>query len=260
MIIPLKKLSTKFTKMVNNSKAFSVFYYSPCILCGEPSPFKLKLCQHCLEDLPINSSSCIQCALPLPITLANVEMRQSLRCGECIAKPPPFTLTQTPYRYDFPVSTMIQHAKYHNQRYLLKPLCTQFASVLEQHLKTRTSPDFLIPVPMHAEKLKQRHFNQSHYICQILSKKLLIAENTHILQKIKTSKSQAKLNRTERLKNLKETFALANAQILKGKHVALIDDVMTTRATAETCARLLLDNGAGSVEIWCLARTPKQNS
>lgn len=109
-----------------------------------------------------------------------------------------------------------------------------------------TQPDFkhfdrIIPVPLHADKLKKRGYNQSEMIARGLSKAMNIPVDTKTLVRTTFTETQTKKSRIERWENVKSVFAANPAVNLNGQHVLLVDDVLTTGATIEGCAQALLD-------------------
>ncbi|MGF0242543.1 ComF family protein [Rhodococcus sp. IEGM1300] len=118
-------------------------------------------------------------------------------------------------------------------------------------------PDALIPVPLATKRLRQRGFNQAAMLARWLGARLDIACDESLLLRIQDTSAQQELNAEARKKNLRNAFALAPSAFIKNRHLALIDDVLTTGATAQALARLLMDAGAARVDVYCLARTPK---
>jgi ComF family protein len=127
---------------------------------------------------------------------------------------------------------------------------------IAQTYRENELPELLIPIPMHRKKQNARGYNQADLICRRLSRSLRIKQSNNILLKTRQTKSQAGLNKTERLQNLKGSLKTVNESTIKGQHIALVDDVVTTKATAEISSEVLLSAGAKRVDIWCLARTP----
>ncbi|WP_331346309.1 ComF family protein [Cellvibrio sp. UBA7661] len=166
--------------------------------------------------------------------------------------PPPFTRSCIPFTYDYPFDFLIQQFKYRRQLSSGKVL----ARLLAEHCKYEC-PDFLVPVPMHWRKRWQRGFNQSELLAYWSGKQLGIPVLAAATQ-TRHHHSQKGLGRKERLRNQKQAFGINPAAIarLKNKHVALVDDVVTTTATARALSELLLKAGARQVDIWALARTP----
>lgn len=270
-----KNLSTKFLYMVNKpenlgAKAIglgsilhSFFAAKNCYLCDEKIKGQRYFCNNCYLDLPKLTSKCSNCCLPLPLETLD-SFSSDLLCGECISNPPSFSQTFCAYNYDFPINQIIRRIKYSKQRYWIKPLALSLLKeikIASLHSNHFNWPDILIPIPMHKSKTKIREFNQADLIAQFLSKELAIPLAKKIILKTKTTETQAQLNKKERMKNLEGSLSISTKisknGFLKGKHLALVDDVMTTKATCELASKLLLESGAKQVDVWCLARTPK---
>lgn len=273
MIRSHKNLSTKFLNRVNK-KLFNIKLFfkngftnyslltKKCLLCDEPCTTS-SVCTPCNQDLPKLGICCCQCALPIQ-TEHKIELNEKLRCGECINQSPSFTKTICLYSYEFPIPSLLKQIKYKRRRYWLKPLSTNLAVRILETLSQDTNqiPDVLIPIPLHPKKRRKRSYNQSELMAKILSKETGIPVITNLLLKVRETGTQTKLNKAERMKNLKNSLAIKHDEktilSIKSKHIALIDDVMTTKSTAELASELLLKAGAKRVDIWCLARTPKR--
>ncbi|WP_421945908.1 ComF family protein [Pedobacter sp.] len=113
--------------------------------------------------------------------------------------------------------------------------------------------DILIPVPLHKKKLRIRGYNQSSFIAEGISEIMNIPLDEEILIRNTSTESQTKKNRYNRYENMKDVFGIAKPEKIKGKHILLIDDVVTTGATLEACANVLLECGAEKVSIAALA-------
>lgn len=278
-----KNLSTIFLFLVNKLRNAEHFFKKiktvlnqellekHCLLCDESTANTMHFCSACIEDLPSIPYYCKTCALP--ITLSEQVDRQTLNiepsimCGECISRTPSFSETLCPFKYEFPIRQIIRQIKYENKRYWIKPLCHFLEGKITLAIKTRENfayPDLLIPIPIHKSKLKTRGFNQAELIAKTISNLTKIPFDKSILIKIKNTANQSQLDKQERMKNLKGSLQVSSKAIhkflLTGKHIVLIDDVMTTKATAEYASKLLLEAGAKKVDVWCIARTPKQKT
>ena len=118
-------------------------------------------------------------------------------------------------------------------------------------------PELIIPVPLHIKKLRKRGFNQSILIAKWVSQAFNIPMDLKIIQRHQLTPAQVDLSRSERLKNLKNAFKFINKNKFKLsniRHVALIDDVMTTGATVNEISKILKQAGVEKIEVWCLAR------
>jgi ComF family protein len=112
-------------------------------------------------------------------------------------------------------------------------------------------------VPLAARRLRQRGFNQATLLARWLSGPLDIPCEEHLLRRVQDTPAQQALDAKARRRNLRQAFALTPDARLRNRHLALVDDVLTTGATAQALAHLLLEAGAARVDVYCLARTPK---
>ena len=221
-----------------------------CSLCDERCETGQSVCGACEAELPWLREHCTLCALPLPAS--------GLICGECLKRPPAFDRVIVPWRFAFPVDTLISRFKHQAQW----PLGRLLAEHLSQHLQHAFDeglprPDALLPVPLARKRYRQRGFNQAQMLTDWLSAALAIPVDKKLLQRVHDTQSQQELDAASRRRNLRQAFALTDDQKLAGRHLAIIDDVLTTGATAEALARLLKRAGAVRVDVYCLARTPK---
>jgi ComF family protein len=115
----------------------------------------------------------------------------------------------------------------------------------------------LLPVPMARRRLRERGYNQALMLARWLSADLDLPHDEHLLQRPYETVAQQALDAKTRKRNLLNAFALAPGAEVRGRHLALVDDVLTTGATAHSLARLLINAGARQVDVYCLARTPK---
>ena len=222
-----------------------------CLICDEATQSAHCVCNVCETDLPWLMTSCEVCALPLPM--------DGLICGQCLKQPPAFKQVIAPWTYSFPIDSLISRFK-HQARW---PLGQMLARLLGQYLQHRfdntelTRPDCLLPVPMACKRLRERGFNQAQMLARWLSQDLNIVHDEHLLLRPQETVAQQALDAKSRQRNLLTAFALAANADVTGRHFALVDDVLTTGATAHSLARLLIHAGARRVDVYCLARTPK---
>lgn len=217
-----------------------------CALCGTPAASHHGLCEDCHADLPWQVAFCQQCALPLP-----VQYSPGL-CSHCQQYPPAFDRTLAAFRYDFPLSQLLPNIKYQRRPEAIGWLGQVLAEYLRLHYEATAWPDALVPVPMHLWNETLRGFNQSRLLADVLSRQLQLPL-WHGLQKHRRTPHQADLGLRQRQQNLAHAFRLTHTP---PRHPAIIDDVMTTGATANSLAQLLKQAGAQQVDIWVLARTP----
>lgn len=222
-----------------------------CLLCDESTQTAECVCTACESQLPWLTEHCEVCALPLPM--------DGLICGQCQRQPPAFKQVVAPFTFSFPVDTMITRFK-HQARW---PLGHLLGRLLGQHLRHRldnaelSRPDCLLPVPMARKRLRERGYNQALMLARWLSEELGIGVDEHLLLRPQETVAQQALDAKTRRRNLLGAFDLAPGALVQGRHFALVDDVLTTGATAHSLARLLLSAGARQVDVYCLARTPK---
>ncbi|MBH3423166.1 ComF family protein [Pseudomonas gessardii] len=222
-----------------------------CLICDEATDSSSTVCNACEIDLPWLTHGCQVCALPLPAS--------GLICGQCVRSPPAFKQVVAPWRYSFPLDSLISRFKHQGKW----PLGHLLASLLGQCLQDRfdnaelTRPDRLLAVPMAAKRLRQRGYNQATMLARWLSRDLDLPLDEHLLLRPHATIAQQQLDAKQRQRNLLKAFALAPGAQVQGQHLALVDDVLTTGATAHSLARLLLHAGARQVDVYCLARTPK---
>lgn len=224
-----------------------------CLLCDEPADAEMPICVACETDLPWLGEHCVTCALPLAAA--------GLTCGDCLLEPPAFEQVVVPWLYGFPVDSLITRFK-HNAKW---PFGHLLADVLGQYLQHRFDedlprPDVLLPVPLAGKRLRQRGFNQAAMLARWLSQSLDLPCEEQVLRRIKETGAQQDLDAKARKHNLRNAFEIMPDAQVQGRHLALVDDVLTTGATAQALARLLMNAGAARVDVYCLARTPKPGS
>jgi len=117
-------------------------------------------------------------------------------------------------------------------------------------------PQALIPVPLHADRLRERGYNQALELARPLARRFAIPLRDDVLARTRTTPAQSNLDAIERRKNLRGAFSVVEGATLPA-HVAVVDDVMTTGATLHECTRTLLRAGVARVDVWALARAPK---
>ena len=209
-----------------------------CLLCAAAGTDDI-LCPACAADLPRPPrQSCPRCALPN----ANGEL-----CGHCLAKPPHFDAALAAYRYDFPVDKLIQSFKY-GHRLALGAYFGREIAILGAALEA----DLIMPLPLHDERLRQRGFNQALELARPLARARRLPIDTNSCCRVRDTPAQAGLAWHERLGNLRHAFACCTD--LSGARIILIDDVMTTGASLDECARTLKLHGAATVTALVLAR------
>jgi ComF family protein len=178
------------------------------------------------------------------------------RCGACIAAPLPFAQTVAAVDYAFPWSGLVTAFKFHAALDLADALSHLLADAARA--ADPALPDAVLPLPLGRERLVERGMNQAWELARRVARRLALpAEPGALVRRVETP-HLADLPRDERARAIRGAFALAPgaSATVHGRHLALVDDVMTTGATAGEAARALLAGGAASVRLWVLARTP----
>ena len=236
-------MSTQLYKTVNTAlhPAWDWLLPSHCSLCGDPAKRGEIICPQCKLDLPNNPIHCPRCALPMP--------RPEL-CGQCLRKSPVFDHAIAPLIYTPPIDGLISQLKYNHRL----AACRTFASLIKQQLTDLGTPlpEALIAVPLHQQRIRQRGFNQSVEIARPLARLIGRPLLTQLVKRHKATPAQTGLSGGARRKNLRGAFSITGTT--RVKHVALIDDVMTTGSTATELARTLKNSGLARVDIWVVAR------
>ncbi len=216
-----------------------------CALCA--SPAQNDICTGCERELPRITAACRWCGIPF---------EGGELCGDCLTDPPAFARCIAPLRYEAPISHLLGAFKYQGNFNYGRILSRLLIERLRQEFR-RPEPiaiDAIVPVPLHWSRRWRRGFNQAELIADELSRALNLPMQSRWLRRTRSSAPQQSLDAEARRKNLRDAFHCSDA--VRGLHIAVVDDVVTTGATANVIARTLLAAGAASVEIWCLARTP----
>ena len=228
-----------------------------CALCGATGTHIL--CNGCRADFfGAQGLRCGCCALPLASATGEQE-----RCGQCLHQPPAFDATVTAADYAAPLDQLVLGLKF-GGRLALAPL---FADQLRAALSDQAPllsplrhhlPELLAPVPLGPARLRERGFNQSLEIARPLSLALGVPLMPRLLMRVRDTPAQARLAPGDRHRNLLQAFTLPPAALekVRGRHVGVVDDVMTTGATLNEIAATLKRCGAVRVTNLVFARTP----
>ena len=218
-----------------------------CLLCHDQPDSRSDLCRDCWQRLPfILDPQCLSCARALT--------RPGI-CGQCQQRPAGYDSAIAPLAYEDPVNEMLCALKYHQHLSFARPLAgVMVDAVITQRQKR---PDILCAVPMTSRALRKRGLNQSIFIARFISRGLGIPLCAALLKKIRHTDQQSALSAKNRQNNLVGAFACR--QRLDGRHVALIDDILTTGATANEISKILKAAGAVQVDLWACARTARSS-
>jgi len=213
-----------------------------CLLCAAPDTSQA-VCGACYTHLPwLATSRCPQCALPT---------HDSAICGACLAQPPRFDQVAAAFAYAWPLAPLIHQYKYAGILALAPLLAHALAAQITSNV------DLIIPTPLDPARLRTRGFNQALEIARVVSRLTGVPLAANACRRVRAGTPQAALPWRERAKNIRGAFVCD--QDLRGKRVAVIDDVMTTGATLNELARNLRHAGAVEIHGWMVARTLKQD-
>jgi len=195
-------------------------------------------------DYLYNSPYCLKCAKPYGSSEG-----EGWLCSECMRRNRYFTKVFSAFLYRGEVRRKLLEFKYMKRMSGMKNLCHVLATKISKHPYL---PDVLIPVPMSKKRLIKRGFNQSVLIAKSVSKFLNIPIDYDILIRIEDTPPLYSLSRNERFSVLKNAFALTKKPFYKS--ICIIDDIMTSGATIEACARIFVKNGIKEVYAGVIAR------
>lgn len=215
------------------------FMPAHCILCSERGFENRDLCRACYEELSKNTPRCGQCARDF----------EGDFCPICAKKPPAFDETLAPFLHRGAIRYLIIQLKFHAHYPSARLLGNLLADYLQ---KTAQLPDCIIPVPLHKNRYRERGFNQSIEIARVLAKRLNVPLDLNSCTRSRDTVHQVGLNAVQRNENIKNAFAVSAA--FQAKHVALVDDVMTTGSTVHELALALKMAGCERVQIWVCAK------
>ncbi len=175
-------------------------------------------------------------------------------CGSCIRILPAWDEAHSPLAYGYPLDKLIQRFKFEGDLATGRLLGELLADYLAASGDER--PDFIVPVPLHPARLKERGFNQAVELGRPLRKRLKLPLRLDVCTRVRATEVQSKLDAAERKKNLRDAFAVERS--VDGRHVAILDDVVTTGTTVEALTEVLKGHGARRVSVWSVARAALQ--
>ena len=232
-------------------------YPQRCLGCEAVIESAEAFCASCHSLIHrVESPLCVCCGTPFAISAGPDHL-----CGRCLAHPPAFRRARAWAFYQRgassrqPLSSAIQRFKYHRNLSIGKRL----AELGAIHCPMEDPKyDLIIPVPLHLERLRWRGFNQALLLSHTLGQAKQIGVDPLLLTRTRPTASQTQLTESERRANVRGAFAVAFPERLKDKRVLLVDDVYTSGATVDECARTLCRSGAQVVDVFTLARATLQ--
>lgn len=224
---------------------------SSCVLCGQTD--RQALCQPCRQrHFAVRPRRCVQCAVTIPTTA------REIRCGDCLKHQPAFDATIVVADYAAPADQLVLALKFAARL----PLAPLMADMLQDTARYHAErglplPTLLAPVPLGKLRLQERGFNQSLEIARPLARQLQIRLEPHLLVRLRDTQAQATLPDEERQRNMRRAFVVPTAAMnhVRGCHIGVIDDVITTGATLNEIAATLKRFGARRVTNIVFTRT-----
>lgn len=195
---------------------------------------------------------CTCCGTPF-----DFEVEKETICGQCLEHPPAFTAARAALKYNDTSRDLVLGFKHADKLYAVKTFTPMLRQAGAGFL---AEADVIVPVPLHFWRLVRRRYNQAGLIAQDLGKEAGIPVIPDALQRIRATPPQGHMKAKDRRRNVKGAFACnpKHAKTLAGRHVVLIDDVLTTGSTANECTKVLFEMGAESVHVLAVARAVRQ--
>lgn len=214
--------------------------YPPlCLNCGARlEPAEEQLCQACLDGFTLLDKQHEDFSVPGKIY---IDAALAL------------------FDYDDGFQNLIHHLKYSRRRKSIPVVLNHYKQQILDQLPNK-SIDYVISIPLHPIKLRERGYNQVDEISVWLAEQLNTEIGGHLVQRLKYTQSQTKLDAAQRQQNVSSAFAVSPDSELTGKHILLVDDVITTGATANTVAQVLCEAGASRIDLITMSTPTKGSS
>jgi competence protein ComFC len=226
-----------------------LFYPSNCVGCGNPQELGVLLCDRCKgTSSRIQAPFCRCCSRPFEGLILG-----EFSCPNCEDQTPAFDCVVSNYLAKGVLRDLIHRFKYGREFYLRGVLAEYLIEAMQDPRITTNPVDCLVPVPLHPTRLRERGFNQADALAETLSKRIRLPI-LRCIRRRRYTNTQTRFDRVERMQNLRNAFALGKSSDVRGKHLVLLDDVLTTGSTLHECALVLRAAGAGSVRAITVAR------
>jgi ComF family protein len=228
--------------------ALDLVYPPQCVACDRATSASHGLCSSCWSGLRfIARPYCERLGTPFTVDIGG-----PLLSPAAIADPPVFERARAATAYEGVAKEMVRRFKFADHLPMAKPMARMMRQAGAELI---AEADLIVPTPSHRWRLLQRRFNQSALLAQELSGSIGLPMAFDLLQKKKATAPQTHLTKAQRRENISGAFSVGKEQRfrLEGKRVLLIDDVITTGATANAASRILLRAGAGAVDILAFA-------
>jgi ComF family protein len=224
-----------------------IVFPSICYLCSSPARTGMPLCADCLAKFDyLGESRCDICGEAFAGGVAHL-------CADCLDSKPKFAKARAFVKFSEPATRIVHAFKYQRGFHYLDWMVAGMLEVFKREFAGEKF-DLLIPMSLHWRRLMARGYNQALILARPLSRKLRIPLEASVLNRAKNNPPQVGLSKAERRENLKKVFEVTNRKTVEDKTVLLVDDVITTGATANEAARALRKAGAEKVCVLAFAR------
>ncbi len=227
-----------------------LLYPRNCVQCGAPSPEAFPhLCWDCFSDTPkIEAPFCVCCGDPVA-----GDVQHDYTCFACARKTPAFKFARSAVRYEGAVGTALRALKYNNAVWIARDLAPLLLACVQAEYPD-SEFDFLSSVPLYPSRRRGRGFNQSGLLAAALAWKMKLLYKEMAVRRIRPTITQTGLTAPQRAANVSGAFRAGIFSRLRNKRILLVDDVMTTGATVNACAKALMKGGAKTVHVVTVAR------
>lgn len=226
---------------------FDVLLPPRCPACREIVAVEGSFCAGCWSDLAfITAPMCAGCGTPFEI-----DRGPGVRCGACLAEPPRFAAARAALVYGGSARAVLLGFKHGDREHLCRVMAPQMVRAAGDWLSAET---VLVPVPLHRWRLWRRGYNQAALLAAAVAKRTPAQLSVDALVRTRATLASKAMTRMQRARNVRGAFTVARADAVKGRHVVLVDDVLTSGATANACTRVLLRAGAERVDVLTWAR------
>lgn len=218
-----------------------------CLACGGLVADPGALCPACWESMDFLAPPlCVRCGTPF-----DLDPGEAAHCGGCMRAPPRFRRARAVLRYDEHAKTLVLRFK-HADRLDMAPTLARWMARAGADLLA--DADVIAPVPLHWTRLFARRYNQAALLANALSVLTGVPAAPRLLERQRRTAPQGSMGRSQRQRNVRRAFAVRDPALVDGRTVLLVDDVLTTGATAGECSRALLAAGAVAVDVLTVAR------
>ena len=234
-----------FVRLLHSAgESVQAFVYPPhCLLCRTPLDESNGLCPGCWETLDmIKGPRCGRCGCP----------GLSDPCTNCADKDFVFSRMSALTPFSRSVQRMVHMLKYQGLTAAGQTLGRALGRMLERESLAEARP-VVVPVPLHGSRLRERGYNQSVLIARALARVLDLPVEDRALKRVRATETQTNLDSAQRGANMEGAFLVRRKDLVRGRPVLLVDDVVTTGATANACAAALLEAGASEVDVAAVA-------